>query len=303
MQSRLRATSVFASALLIACILSAVESTGASPVDETEPIDEKQWSIERKEWNGELAAGYEVEIINPYGDIRVRHGAGRELYFLATVQGHQDDPRKARVEAKAKDSAEGSADNSRGTTRIEVEYPNEAELDLPQIPASWNKRRVDLTVFVPIDTDTTLRTLAGLAEVRGLEGDLDVSTETGDMRLRIAGGLRAKTVHGDILAQFRRTRWQDASRIESLTGTIRAELPSGGRAEVELETRGEITTDYSITIRRSEKSQLKQATAKIGVAGPSLSIKSNKGPIKLIESIVPEAAPKPKDGQSKEPNS
>ena len=107
------------------------------------------------------------------------------------------------------------------------------------------------------------------------------------MRVRIAGSLVAKTTHGELLAQFRRTDWQTPSRIETLTGDMRVELPRGGEADVRIATRGEITTDYSLEIRRSEGSQLKQGVARIGEAGGKLVLESNRGAIKLIESLVP----------------
>ena len=247
------------------------------PLRAQEPSLE-DWQLARHEWTGEIADGRGVEIVNVYGDVRVRGGAEREIYLLANYQHHEDDPRRPVF----------AVDERAGRMLLEIRYPEVEVPEVAEIPDSWRKRRVDITVFVPAAADTKVTTTAGLAEVRGLRGQVVVSTEKGDIRVRIAGSLVAKTVHGEVLAQFRRTDWQTPSRIETLTGDMRVELPRGGEADVRIATRGEITTDYSLEIRRSEGSQLKQGVARIGEAGGKLVLESNRGAIKLIESLVPE---------------
>ncbi len=282
-------------ALLAACAIAACAIAAcalAVQAAASEPSIE-DWNISRHEWTGEAAEGTGVAIVNLHGDLRVRKGTGGELYLLAVIQRHNDDPRRAEVATEA----------AAGETRLEVRYPKVPDTETGEvspgeaasrvgvrqdIPEAWKKRRVDLTVFVPAGARVTARTSTGLVELKGLTGDVEATSDSGDLRIRTAGGVLARTQHGDVLAQFRRTDWSGNSEIETLTGNIRVELPHGGRADVHIETRGEITTDYSIEIRRRDGSLLKLGTAKIGEDGGRLVLKSNRGAIRLIESLVPE---------------
>ncbi|MCP3963377.1 MAG: hypothetical protein GY719_36525 [bacterium] len=253
----------------------------AVPLRAEEPTLE-DWTIARHEWSGELAEGHRVEIINVHGDVRVRAPEGREVFFLALIQHHNDDPRRPEI----------TTEQGEGRLKLEVLYPPAEdaegnEIPESEIPEAWRKRRVDLTVFVPKTAATSVTTAHGLAEVRGLRGDLEVSTEKGEIRARISGALRAKTVHGDVMAQFRRTDWASPSKVETLTGSILAEMPAGGEADVRIATRGEITTDYTLVITKPDGGRLKHGKARIGEAGGELVLESNRGAIKLIESAVP----------------
>ncbi len=268
--------------LLAACAL-AVPSTAAEPSLE-------DWNISRYEWTGEAAAGTRVSIVNLHGDLRVRTGIEGELYLLAVIQRHIDDPRRLAVTAEA---GEGEVSLEVGGSLSDVASSDAGPGGgaQPEILEAWQRRRVDLTVFVPPGACVSARAGSGLVELKGLSGDVEATSDVGDLRIRAAGGVRARTRHGDVLAQLRRTDWPGASEIETLTGNIRVELPRGGQADVVLETRGEITTDYSIEISRRADSLLKTGTARIGEAGGRLVLKSNRGAIRLIESLVPEQAP------------
>ena len=254
--------------LVLACAL---------PVAAGEPsLDD--WQITRQEWTGKLGPESSVAIVNPHGDLRVRAGDAGEVSSLAVIQRHRDDPRQAAV----------ATEEGEDGMRLEVRYPEAAAGEPLEIPEAWRKRRVDLTVFVPKEASVSARTRTGLLELKGLAGDVEAESDRGDLRLRTAGSVRARTVYGEIFAQLRRTDGPGVSRLETLTGDIRVELPRGGRADVTLETRGEITTDYSIEIHRREGSQLKEGRATIGEAGLQLQLKSHSGAIGLIESTVPE---------------
>ncbi len=254
--------------LLLAFHALALSATAAEPSLE-------DWNISRQEWTSEIGEGSGVAIVNLHGDLRVRAGEPGEVYVLAVIQRHKDDPRHARV----------ASEDDAGELDLEVLWAGGSPADIPE---AWARRRVDLTVFMPPGARVKTRTNDGLVELRGLTGEIEAASVKGDVRVRAAGALKAYTRHGEVLAQFRRTDWSRASEIETLTGDIRVELPRGGRAGVRLETRGEITTDYSIEIHRQDGSLLKRGRAQIGEGGGQLTLKSNRGAIRLIESTVPE---------------
>ncbi len=259
--------------LLLAFHALALSATAAEPSLE-------DWNVSRQEWTHEISEGSDVAIVNLHGDLRVRDGARGEVYVLANIQHHNDDPRRARV----------ATANREGEFHLEVLWSPTTDTDPApaDVPEAWNRRRVDLTIFVPPNAGVKARTDDGLVELRGLTGEIEAASVRGDVRVRAAGALQAYTRHGEVLAQFRRTDWSTASEIETLTGEIRVELPRGGRAGVRLETRGEITTDYSIEIHRQDGSLLKRGSARIGKGGGQLTLRSNRGAIRLIESTVPE---------------
>ncbi len=248
-----------------------------SPLLSQPPLEE--WQIERYEWRGEVAPGTAIEAINQHGDLRIRSSDGHQVYLLANTQRHQDDPRRP----------EFRVDELEDKLRLQVLYP--ADDAGAAVPDAWRRRRVDLSLLVPPSAATLARTAGGLVEIKGLQGDIEATSATGDIVIRAAGRVVARTDHGTIFAQLRRSGWSDVASLETLTGDIRVELPRGGRASARLETRGEITTDYSIVVERQEGSLLKRATAEVGVGGSSLLLKSNRGAIKLLASLVPEETP------------
>jgi len=246
---------------LLVCVQSRVEA-------------DDDWVVERFEWRGVLEMPGEARLTNLHGDLRVRPGTGDEVYVVANMQHHADDPRRPGVDV----SLEGR------DLRVTVGFDEENEVVTP-VPAGWEKRRVDVTVLLPATTRVDAATDRGVAEVRGLSADLRVTTGTGNIAVRGSGALVAQTQHGEILAQFRREEGLGRSELATSTGPIRAELPWDVQARASIETRGEITTDYSVRIRY-DGPELKR-----GVVGeqdrPGLVLRSYSGPIKLLRSRVP----------------
>lgn len=250
-------------------LLAPASSLGAQPAPE-------DWTIERTEWRDPELAATSVEVINLHGDVRVRAGDPVGVRLIALVQHHRDDPRAAEVAAEP---------TERGV-RIEMRYPADPA---GGAAAEWERRRVDVTVLVPPAAAVRVETATGLAEVKGLGSGVEARSRAGDIVVRAAGPIVARSDHGAIFAQPRRTDWPRPSRLETVTGEIRVELPRDGAAAVRLETRGEITTDYTIEIEPPGDGQLKRGTARIGAGGGALFLASDRGAIKLLRSPVPAA--------------
>lgn len=236
----------------------------------------EDWLVERQESSWEVSETAEIELSNPWGDIAVRAHEHPEIYLLANWQHHRDDPRALEV----------SADLLREKITLAIGF---ADLELDIVPADWSSRRADITLFVPQHAVTHFSTAKGNLEVRGTRGPTTVETGGGDIKLRLYGGATVRTDHGSVLAQFTRTDWVLPVEITTTTGPIRVELPQDGRARTTLETRGEITSDYSMDVERVEGSQLKRARLKAGEAGSSggtLQLMSFSGPIAVVETLV-----------------
>lgn len=258
-----------------------------APIAAQEPSLE-DWTIGQHRWEGEIASGSGVEIVNPFGDVRVRStgqdGDAGGVYLVAAIQHHNDDPR--RPDFAVDETADGLRLAVRFAESVDGEAAGSAD-GQAEIPAAWRKRRVDVTVYLPPLARMRAETEKGLIEVKGLRGFVAARTDSGDIEIKAVENLDARTRHGDVKVQFRRTGWSGASHIETLAGSIWVELPRGADAAVDLETRGQITTDYSIEIDRDAGGLLKRGRARIGAADQRLTLKSNRGIIKLLESFVP----------------
>ncbi len=233
------------------------------------------WSVDKQEWTGELAAGAKVRVENLHGDVRVRGIDGSEVELLAIVQHHEDDPRQVEVAATTSKSADG--------VTIAVRYPEDPP-ELAEVPAEWKKRRVDLTVFVPRGAPLRLETLHGIGQIKGLTGDVEVWSESGNLEISTAGGVQARTKYGNLRAQFQSLDWPEPPLLETVSGEVRADLPWDAAAKVILETEGVISSDFSIEVEWLPDSVRKRAVAEIGTGPRELRLTSVRGDVRLVRS-------------------
>lgn len=234
---------------------------------------EPEWTIERFRWTGAVEGGTLVTVTNEFGDIRTRSSESAEIDVSAVIQKRED------LEAEA----EVSVVESEAGVLVEVRFP-EASIDPGLLaPGRRPDRRVDLVVFLPTGAELDARTVRGLIEAKGLGGAARLRSERGDLVVRTTSSVDARTEHGSIAVVLRGLRWPSPPRLETLTGDIRLELPRSIDAVAHLSTRGEITTDYSIDIERD--GLLRTGVATIGEGGQELFIDTNKGGVKLLETI------------------
>lgn len=254
-------------------------STAGSSADREPQLED--WLIERFEQTWQVDEGAAISINNPWGNLVVRTHQASEVYLLGHLQRHRDDPRQLDLQVERVETASGSPT----TLALGVEFAAAAVEQ--QSPAAWDKRRIDITVFVPHAADLRFETGDGQLEVRGSAGHVEATTRSGTIKLRVAGSVDVRSQHGRVLAQFTRTDWRRPIEISTQTSEIRVEMPAGGRATVAIETRGEITSDFSTTIERHQASLLKTARLTVGDGGAAMRLSSQQGPIKILGSLVP----------------
>jgi hypothetical protein len=230
------------------------------------------WIIDNVRRTEPTRGSVRIEIRNLFGDLRIRPSDQDEIYLSAMLQRHSEDPLRAEI-------VTGPVD---GTYRIEVTYPppegGELVADLPE----WQKRRVDLTVFVPAKRPIRLETDRGLLEVKGLEHGIEAWSAHGNITVSTGGPLIARTGRGSITCRFSATDWQRPVELETLTGPIAVTLPADANTTVTMETFGELTTDYSLTVSRPNRQTPKTAQAAIGKGERELFMTSNRGNLKLV---------------------
>jgi hypothetical protein len=225
----------------------------------------EDWRIERVDLAEKLADGAAVEVENQFGDLRVRVGGAGELAVHGVAQRAAGDL-ALRIELAAA---------GRGWV-VRVVEPEGAR------PRAGPARRVDLAVAVPADSPLTLRGASGLVEARGFRAPLSARTSTGEIRLRGSGSVDARSERGAIRVAFHPEAPGAPSRLETSTGAIEVEFPAGAGAEARLETRGSLTTDYSLTVERVGPLS-KRAGARLGGGGPEIRLNSLTGDLRLLE--------------------
>jgi len=273
-----------ASVLVLASLLAPTAADGA-------PKAPDDWSIERREWRGDLEPGKPVRLVNRHGDLRVRGTGEARVEVLAIAQRHRDDPRRYEIVATATATGDGGVAVE---IRDTVEGGGEPPADPPD---AWRKRRVDLTVLLPAASPLRLETERGIGQAKGLDAAVEAASETGDLQLSTAGPVVARTDHGRLHVELRGDVPTPPPHLETVTGEIRLQLPRGAAFRARVATRGEITTDYSIEIEKLPGSELKRGRVTFlgdGIRGdtgsdssdplPEIVLESERGAIALLES-------------------
>jgi hypothetical protein len=239
-------------------------------------VDLDDWRLEPEEWTHAVDGRTSLIVVNSWGDVRLRVGEGDRIKVSAMTQRHRDDPRELEVYIEEIPSG----------LRFETRFGD--PLESSEQP-EWSRRRVDLGVSIPDGISATIRTSGGDIEVLDSRVAANLEAETGDITFRGRGDLVAKSRSGAVWAQFLRADWRAPVEIETVTGAIRVELLEGASARAQVETRGPITTDYSMTIERETGGLLKRGEARIGRDGEPLRLESHSGSIRLVAVIVPES--------------
>ena len=130
-------------------------------------ISAEDWLIEKVQWSAELGAAGTVRVRNSFGDLRVRPSEDGQVLVSAVVQRHVEDALRARVDSRRPDSE----------FEIEVVFAPETAPTPSSEPESWQRRRVDLTLFLPLAPVLIAETEDGLIEIKGLESRIEARSD------------------------------------------------------------------------------------------------------------------------------
>ena len=165
-------------------------------------------------WEGDLAAGQRLEIINRNGRITAEPSTGRGVEVRGERRGDNADDIRIEV-----------TEDAAGVT-IEAIHPADHSVRR-WWPASWFGRspRINFSVAVPSGVDFVARSRNGRIAADGLDGDVEVETRNGSVRLTgLAGDARVVTRNGGatVIADG------DAD-VQTRNGRVRVE--AGGHAQ------------------------------------------------------------------------
>lgn len=232
-----------------------------------DPPSETAWKKESAQWFETIRPGATVRIVNPTGGIYARFGGyENRVELISTTQRREPDP--------------GPVVSS---------SPTESGLDVVVRPGPAPEPgsapgRVDLVVFVPLGARLDAQTDHDQIQVKGMRGDVNASSGTGDIWIRsVAGSVDAKSARGDISVVLETGVTHETQDLTTETGDIEVYLWEDADMAVRLATSGEISTDFSLQIehRRNEEPG-KRAVAVVGDGGPELVVSSKRGHVSLL---------------------
>ncbi len=218
------------------------------------------WTVDNTRWSGALAPSGSVEVINAYGDVRLRGTETGEVEMSAMIQRRVADPVRPEVRIGRR----------RGRLTIEVVYPD---------PPNGDLRRVDIAVIVPAGAPISVRTQDGMIQGRGLANDVDLEALAGDIFLATSGKARVSVGRGNISADLRPSGWGDSPRLATREGDITVTLPADADAEVTVRAPGEIAVPPKA---RLERRTAGKATVTLGDGTHRLTLQTSRGSVNIL---------------------
>ena len=130
----------------------------------------------------------------------------------------------------------------------------------------------DVRIQVPARTNLNLSTFNGdVISVEGVEGDLEVTSTNGEIRLRdVAGTVVAHAMNGDMRVTLRQVSPDKPMSFTSFNGDVDVTLPSAVKANFKLRSdQGEVYTDFDMQILPQRTTSTAAQVAPVPPAPPS----------------------------------
>lgn len=143
--------------------------------------------------------------------------------------------------------------------------------------ASWS---VGYEIFVPQNSDLTLKTVNGGVTISDVRGQIHFDTVNGGVNLRrLAGDVSGATVNGGINAEMTGAIWEGRQmEISTQNGGVTVKAPSSYSAHVQAETgMGRIHSDFANSIDNNTRSN--RVDFNLGSGGSLIHVTTNNGGI------------------------
>ncbi|MEM7584337.1 MAG: DUF4097 family beta strand repeat-containing protein [Acidobacteriota bacterium] len=229
----------------------------------------------RATWKGTVSGDESVRVVNAFGDMRVRFGGYEgEVEVIANLQNFADEGAALVVEGKMTEQGAVIEVGFRASTG---EWVNRRR--------PGTRMRADLVVFVPKAAPLDAAVDDGLLEIRKLKGAVRGRSESGEIVVRgIEGDLDLTTDSGRIVANLIPREADGEQRIASRSGEVSVYANPDVSLRVQVATAGQISTDVSMTIEAAEDgSRRKRGEAVVGKGTTLLKLDSDTGDIRLFQ--------------------
>ena len=233
--------------------------------------DSTKWMFNTLNDSYKVTKGDTLKFNHHNGDVRIKTADTDHIQVTAIAQLHADDPRKPSIKFISKKSDS----NNKHELSIHFDY-----LDLAEQEA-WSKRRIDVGILIPKDLNLIINTSDGIIDAKNIDTSSSFKSIKGKINYKGTGDLLAYSERGKVTAQFSKTKKSHQVDLSTLTGDIQLILLEGANAHITTETRGPITTDFSVEINREKKSPFKKGMTKIGKGYSKITLKSHSGGIRI----------------------
>jgi len=213
-----------------------------------------------------LPSGTQVDVNNPFGDVRLRFNGFENQFEVSAVA--QIPEGAAAFELVPQLSAQ--------SVTVKVRLPAGSELKPTQ--------RIDIVVYVPEGHPVRVVTAKGQIEVRGIKAPLDLLSESGNIAIRgVSAPISAETGAGSIEVSLEAAGNTGEQRLVTRTGQIVASFGPDFNGKLALATSALIATEFSVDITpQPGQEPNKRGVAVLGQGGASVKIESKRGEIRLF---------------------
>jgi hypothetical protein len=252
--------------VLLAALLA---SACSQPPQNSDPRGDVR--IERTDKEFDLDAGIKrIAIDNPWGEINIRSRDEREIGVHAVIQ-HLP-PKFANVAFRTR--REGD------TLHLDV-VADGATSTSDRTSAG---ARADIAVYLPTDLALKLSTRDSRIFATRRAGEIEATTDSGEIHASSLGRLTLKSNTGQIRAIAIGKDWQGPSEVSTESGRIVLLVPTFGNVSLNADTGGNLSTGFGLSVH-SLPNGGHEAHARYGAGTSSLRAHSTSGEI-VLEQLV-----------------
>lgn len=230
-------------------------------------------NMARDSWTGPITPGSTIRVVNPHGDVRLRHGGTTDNLEAAVIfQQLAADGSRLVLDVEVSDEVAQ-------VSIIRLGPDGEPSTAIPR----GDKARADLAVMVPAGHPVEAVTARGLLEAQGVRGDLDLRSDGGTIRAaKINGALTTENGTGVTEITLEPGVTKHRQRFKSASGPVTVFVSPDSDLDVSMATSGTLTTDFTLNVENHDHEEPnKTATAVVGRGGPHLVLASTRGDLAL----------------------
>lgn len=199
------------------------------------------------------------------GGVSVRGWERNEIFVRAKIQ----------TWANTDGEAQGLAGQIRVVTgggQIYAEGPSTADRQ------GWS---VSFEVFVPVNSNLSLKAHNGGVSIADVRGQIDFSAVNGGASLKhLAGNVKGQTTNGGLSIELSGNRWDgEGMDVRTTNGGVKLTMPEGYSAHLETGTvNGGFNVDYPITVQGKIERNL---SVNLGSGGPTIRAMTTNGGVSI----------------------
>jgi hypothetical protein len=267
------------SALTCAAWIGLAVCTGGIPLfAQLQDNSEKQMTCENGGYDSDRARHCEIreQTAPAVGRLSVDAGRNGGVTVKGWLRGEM--LVRARVEASGDTQAAAAAMAS----QISIDTSGGRVRAIGPEPVNNSGWSVSYEIFVPQNTDLSLKTHNGGMTISDVRGQIHFDVNNGGVRLkRVAGDVSGSTVNGAIQAELTGAIW-DGRQLEVSThnGAVTVTTPPYYSAHIQAETgNGRIQSDFPVTM--DDNLRPRRLDFSLGSGGPLIHLTTGNGQIRL----------------------